>query len=328
VIEDTHANRLANYPPGSYAVGTLFWETDRSVFYLVVLNVTTPVWEYASGQMNNSYANLPTDLASANTFDNRFLFHDVTYSHFYMWRNVTAGGWVVLSGVYEDVLANRPTFTAGTFVGFTFRASDYGIQERWNGTAWEFVSGDGTGAFVALATMATVFGNPEKGFTWYDTDYKHVWFWEGSGWNGFFAAGQVVMSANGSAPPGGVFYPCDGGTYTVPLPNATTTSITTENLNGTTAAIFAGGFSSGVNAASSPTWASGAKTDTHTHTATVTNNANVVVTGVTTDVVSTQTVTTSATAANLSNANAVINPPSVANGGLPAYFRMSFWLQA
>ena len=271
VIEDTHANRLANYPPANYAIGQLFWETDRTVFYLVVDNSGTHAWEYSAGIYGAVFINRPSDLTTSATEIDR---------------------------------------------GFLFRGREYGVLERFDGTNWNFVSGTGEGPFVALAGMASVFTGPEEGYTFFDTDYHHWWLWNGAGWQLVGDSQYIVMAPSG--PQGGVWYPCDGGVYTCVNSSASTTSVTTPNLNGTVAAIFGGGYNATVVPATAPTLSTNVgvaiSNDTdagvnilsagavavalkpHTHTATVTQPA--------------------------------VNPPSNANGGLPALFNMSFWLRA
>lgn len=65
-LEDTHANRLALYPPGNFPVGTLFYETDRTVLYGIVNNSGTFVWQYITGLFIAVFGNRPTDLGTSD----------------------------------------------------------------------------------------------------------------------------------------------------------------------------------------------------------------------------------------------------------------------
>lgn len=81
-ISDTHANRLANYPPGNYPVGVNFYETDRGVTYQVQFISGANRWLYVNGRMNDVLANHPTDLG---TYDDTFWFNATDYQHQYYW---------------------------------------------------------------------------------------------------------------------------------------------------------------------------------------------------------------------------------------------------
>ena len=49
LIEDTHAHR-ANYAASSYVDGTMYYETDRTVYYIVQAGA----WEYMQGVMSGT----------------------------------------------------------------------------------------------------------------------------------------------------------------------------------------------------------------------------------------------------------------------------------
>ena len=92
VLEDTHANRLALYPAANSPVGTLFWETDRSVFYIIEENAGVLSWEYSAGMYSASFANRPTDLG---TSDAGFLYFPSVYIHICRW---SGSGWAIIDG--------------------------------------------------------------------------------------------------------------------------------------------------------------------------------------------------------------------------------------
>lgn len=87
VIFDTHANRLANYSPANYALGILFFETDRLVVYIVQSVSSVKKWKYLGGVMQSTQSGLPADLG---TTDINFLVNVTDYGHVLQW---TGTGW-------------------------------------------------------------------------------------------------------------------------------------------------------------------------------------------------------------------------------------------
>lgn len=159
-IQDTHANRLANFPAASSPKGTLFWETDRTVLYIN----TGTAWTYRLGIMRAAYASRPTDLG-ANDSDFKFYATDRTIT--YRWSGTV---WNYYDGWQFDILANRPTPTADE-TGHLFFSTDEGWGYRWDGSAWQNTptaiilktkagSVDGTAAQVALGGGGT---SPQSG---------------------------------------------------------------------------------------------------------------------------------------------------------------------
>ncbi len=98
-IEDTHANRVANYPAANYLVGQGFFETDRQVRYLVELVGGVNVWGYQSGVYRTVHTNIPVDLG---TYDAGFLFADTTFDHTLCW---TGTGWNFNEGDQSQYIA-------------------------------------------------------------------------------------------------------------------------------------------------------------------------------------------------------------------------------
>lgn len=105
VLEDTHANRLILYPAPNYPLGTLFWETDRTILYVVASSSGTLYWQYVSGMMVSVFANRPTDLGAG---DRGFLLFVTVQCHV-MWWSGTA--WFFLDGggaYFQDFVATPP----------------------------------------------------------------------------------------------------------------------------------------------------------------------------------------------------------------------------
>lgn len=105
VIEVTHAVRLASYPATDYPVGTLLYETDRTVLYVVYDTGTTYVWQYVSGRFIAIFADRPTDLG---TYDRGFQLLVTVQNHVVWWSGTQwffadQGG-----GYFQDFVAAPP----------------------------------------------------------------------------------------------------------------------------------------------------------------------------------------------------------------------------
>ncbi len=94
VIVDTHANRNAVYPASGQPIGALYFETDRTVWYVVT--GPSPVWTYAAAEMKCVQSAIPTDLG----LDDRYFVARVAepYGHKLIWGNANnnasyAAGW-------------------------------------------------------------------------------------------------------------------------------------------------------------------------------------------------------------------------------------------
>lgn len=92
VLEDTHANRLTLYLPANSEVGTLFWETNRTVLYVVTETAGVRAWTYAAGMYQDTFANRPTDLGAD---DAGFLYMPGVYIHICRW---SGSGWAITDG--------------------------------------------------------------------------------------------------------------------------------------------------------------------------------------------------------------------------------------
>jgi len=90
----THAQRLADFPATGYAQGTLFYETDRNVVYVV----NTGVWIYVAGVDSDLLGSRPVDLTVA---DDGFLFLATESGTLYFWDGVLLA-WLAVNG--EHVL--------------------------------------------------------------------------------------------------------------------------------------------------------------------------------------------------------------------------------
>lgn len=80
ITQDTHAHRLTRPPVTDLS---LFYETDRTVWYLAVGGT----WIYYTGVMSGLLTNIPTDLD--NTHDTGFQYHATDYGHTWFWQSST-----------------------------------------------------------------------------------------------------------------------------------------------------------------------------------------------------------------------------------------------
>ncbi len=79
---DTHANRLASYNPNNYNVGRQFFESDRTVLYVLEVISGSKVWRFTAGAYVSTFANRPADLG---VNDSSFLFYATDTDAFYLW---------------------------------------------------------------------------------------------------------------------------------------------------------------------------------------------------------------------------------------------------
>lgn len=83
-LTDTHANRVANYPPGNYPAGSLFFESDRTLWFWN----TGAAWKFVSGTYAAALAALPGGLG---TDDTNLLFRATDYLHTWRWSGAAWG---------------------------------------------------------------------------------------------------------------------------------------------------------------------------------------------------------------------------------------------
>ena len=130
IIVDTHANRLAIYNLNSYPVGTLFYETDRTVIYVIINSSGTLVWLFVagSGPMRGTLSpdTKPTDIG-AN--DVNFRFYSTDYGNEYRWDGSV---WLLTS------------FPGPGFVGSFRIAPTIGLWQLCDGTVVTISNTDGT----------------------------------------------------------------------------------------------------------------------------------------------------------------------------------------
>jgi len=187
VSQGTHVQRVGGVPPTSAQIGTLYFETDRHVLYIVSPVSGTPVYVFVAGVYSDVRANVPTDLGLN---DDGFIFEVLDYSHTAIWDGtawrLTDGGggyivdavaplmtgWQLCDGTVTDYIVNNTTnlsvapFTTPNENGSpgTYHASIAGYTGVINPAVPAIISGN-TGSNVAGVTLNIVVDNVPSGGT-------------------------------------------------------------------------------------------------------------------------------------------------------------------
>lgn len=137
ILVGTHLNRLTTYPATGQAVGTMFWEYDRTLLYVVTDAFGPKQWRYVSGIYKTSQSALPNDFSSGDVGAQV----EVTdYAHILEWTgaafrffgNDTSGyiqmwpaapdpltGWQLCNGTATHRLAKDGTLVSVTVPNYT-----------------------------------------------------------------------------------------------------------------------------------------------------------------------------------------------------------------
>jgi hypothetical protein len=292
----THVQRL-HFDATDLIDGSLWVETDTGTLYQ--WHAPQAQWVQVGGILEDTHAHRVANYPAANYGVGTFFFETNTTQtdrqSLYAVQLNSAGAhvWAYVAGLCSKIFSLRPADLGLSDVGFQFYSTDYTVTERWSGTQWTYVSGITQGTYAELTTLAGVLSASEAGWLLADSTFGHTWIWNGT-WA--FARGEqsqyIVMAP--AMPQGGVWYPCDGGTYSCTNSDATLSNIATPALNTNLAALMGGGMSNTLHAATAAT----------------------------------ATTTQGVTAGGAGPAIVALNPPSGPNGGLPEYFMTSWWLRA
>jgi hypothetical protein len=133
-VSNTHSHR-SQIPAANYANGTLFFESDRGVVYIAV----NDIWHYFIGTMQDTQANLPSDLG-LNDLD--FLYEVTDYAHLLLWNGT---GWTW--GPAEDGSDFIVQFLSGP-------NPQTGWQKCDGSAGVGVLQSDGTLQFVTVPTIA------------------------------------------------------------------------------------------------------------------------------------------------------------------------------
>lgn len=134
-LTDTHANRVANYPASDYPIGTVFWESDRTVLYENQGVYGASNWVYILGTMHGLQAAIAG--LGLGQYDDGFLFHCTDYEHVLRW--VWGGG--------PGAFTWGPAENGSGFIQM-FAVAPTGV-------GWKLADGTGSPVTYLLATGAT-----------------------------------------------------------------------------------------------------------------------------------------------------------------------------
>lgn len=175
LIEDTHANRLANYPATSYAVATAFFETDRGLLYTVNVVSGVNTWVYSLGTGQGLHSARWSDLG---TSDARAEYIETDRQYRLRWSGTA---WIYLSGVSYGLHSTRWTDLAAGDAGAWFVETDRnnGLH-YWDGTEWVLAEVLGYGTH---ASRWADLGTYDAGALYIETDTGYQTFrWDGTTW--------------------------------------------------------------------------------------------------------------------------------------------------
>jgi hypothetical protein len=208
---------------------------------------------------------------------------------------LNANTWNYISGEYADVFANRPTDLGPFDLGFIFTAIDVHFSERW-ANGWTYYAGVAQGSLFQMNALPLIAA--ENGLLFAETTYGHLYVWSGTSWAfapGDSGAGYIVF---GPEPLGGIWYPCNGASYSISAGNGGLTTVVTPNITGTLAALYGGGYNVNPIPSITPT--------------------------VTVNVAATKTVSGLSPGTDLAAGQSII--PTI-NPGNPEYFSLSAWIR-
>ena len=204
VLQDTHANRV-NYDPAGYALGVIFHETDRGLYYEVTLVSGANAWVVTdmgfAAITQSGLAAFVSDAPALGVNDTGLLVHVSDFAHWLQW---TGSGWGWGPGetganpiegmVQAPALSTAWQLCDGTTTSYLKADGTIGAFTTPNliGQYLKFNNGGYTGTLVASGTTAD-----ESTHTHSVSIGASVAVQSGSGTN--VAGAQTVTSGAGSA---------------------------------------------------------------------------------------------------------------------------------
>ncbi len=190
IIQTTHAGR-ASISASSYPIGTLLFETDRTVLYVNRGTFGSSNWVYILGIYYSILSNRPADLGIN---DAGFLFHSTDTQATQRWDGTT---WIVqgeLGVMLADTHANRlSSYSPSLFpTGTLFYETDRTVVYRNNGTNWIYI----TGVMRAVFSSEPALASTDAGFLFYATDQNIIYLWNGTIWSVFATVGVAYKDTH------------------------------------------------------------------------------------------------------------------------------------
>lgn len=190
IIQTTHSGKAA-ISASFYPIGTLLFETDRTVMYVNQGTYGSSNWVYILGIYYSILSNRPTDLGVNDT---GFLFHSTDNPATQRWDGTN---WIVegeIGVMLADTHANRVSgYLPVNFpIGTTFFETDRTVIYRNNGTNWIYITGIMRSVFGSEPTL----GTSDAGFLFYATDQNIIYLWNGTVWSVFATVGVAYRDTH------------------------------------------------------------------------------------------------------------------------------------
>lgn len=177
IIVDEHLQRISTYTASMPAIGTTFYEYDRSAFYIVSKDLSGVVgWRLIVAVMIDALASRPADLGVR---DAGFIFLESGSDLPSIWDGTA---WVDLRSqavIQQGTYAARPAVTASDN-GLAYYATDQNVTYIVESGVWVYLCG----IMIGTTTPDTrpVLTANESGFTFYSTTNGHIYIWNGAAW--------------------------------------------------------------------------------------------------------------------------------------------------
>jgi len=156
-IIGTHADRLTNWLPATLDVGAMYYETDRTVLYVVTLNGPNLVWTYATGLYESTGPNQPDDLG---VDDAGFRFKNETLQFTYRWSGTAWQLELELGTAVTTVHTDRTANGTATTVEISGIVNTSGLSVSWvSGEQFDNVTGYWPGKTININLVDYVIDN-------------------------------------------------------------------------------------------------------------------------------------------------------------------------
>lgn len=247
-----------------------------------------------------------------------------------------------------DTHANRANYDPNAYDRWLYYETNSTYSDRqclYIATAgyWIYVCGVMLGS-LSPNQKPTDLGGPDIGFLFYAADYEQLYRWNGTAWH--YAPGFASQYIVGGYPQGGLWWQCDGNTYSFSQDDGSIVNIATPNLLGDVFLKGAAG-TGAVQPATRATWEAAAVTaneSAHTHdvdiaafnsdfqsqTTVVQSGTGATVAASHIHAVDPPNTTSAAGTAHshaLTDAASQLKVPSEANGGLPKRIALSWYMR-
>jgi hypothetical protein len=212
VTEDTHAHRLANFMAASLPVGSFYFETDRSVFYLNEAVGSKQQWVYVLGTQTGT-AVTPSDTRPVDLgqYDQGYMFDATDLNVIFVWQwntMASTGAWVpspivspILFGTHSvRIGATRPAadYALGTLFYETDRNTLYVVESPASTNVWQVIPlGAMQGTTITTDQRPTDLGPTyDVGFLFHSTDRGIIYYWTGTAWAIYYQIAPALIGTH------------------------------------------------------------------------------------------------------------------------------------